>query len=46
MSLLIAAAVKSPLFAAIVSAATSVGVIVPALEDSGSISSDRVASAP
>src|SRR5262249_48021753 len=31
--------VKSPLFAAIVLAATSLGVIVPALEDSGSISS-------
>jgi Kef-type K+ transport system membrane component KefB len=31
--------VKSPLFAAIVLAATSLGVIVPALEDSGSINS-------
>src|SRR5215831_14103869 len=31
--------VKSPLFAAIVLAATSLGVIVPALEDSGNISS-------
>jgi Kef-type K+ transport system membrane component KefB len=31
--------VKSPLFAAIVLAATSLGVIVPALEDSGNVSS-------